>query len=334
MTVTSITDFTSWSELDGAARDVYQTRMWAELDCLMRPGDPVLLSCRLPTGDIRVPTVRRRVGNRNVLFSPYGYPGLVRPDDTPVPVDDLVGALAEQVRSADACALLVRLHPVHDADVPEISRPDAATVIHGPTASIDLRAGVDAAWNAVRSRVRSYVRRSVRDGFVPRMDAWDSDFDGFRRAYDESMDRRDADSAYRLDHAYWSKLRSLAPDHLRLVTVHDPAGEVAAGAVVTVYGRLANYHLGGTRSAYLDHHLLELMLWQAAEAVAGSADLLHLGGGVGTARDGLYQLKRGLGRIEHHYRTLRVVADRTAYHELAGPGPTGVRAARFPALAG
>ncbi len=326
MSTTTQTD--TWSELDHAARDIYQTRRWAEVDQAMQDGEPTALSGHLPDGEIWVPTMRRPVGPSHVLFSPYGYPGIVRSDDRPVEAEPLAASLVDRVRSAHACALLVRLHPVLDAELPDLDLPHAATVTHGPTVSMDLRSGLDAAWSAMRSRTRGYIRRAERDGFVTRINEWDEDFEGFRRAYDESMDRNDASATYRLSDEYWARLRGFGPDHVMLVTVRDPSGPVAAGGIVTRFGRMGSYHLGGTRSWALDHHLLELVLWRAAEALSPSVDLLHLGGGVGSRRDGLFQLKHGLGRLEHSYRTLRLIADRAEYEALAG-----VRASRFPPIA-
>lgn len=326
--MSTMTQIDAWTELDHAARDIYQTRRWAEVDAAMNGGEPTALSGHLPDGEIWVPTMRRAVGPSHVLFSPYGYPGIVRPDGRSVVAGPLAATLVDRVRSAHACALLVRLHPVLDADVPDLDMPHAATVTHGPTVSMDLRSGIEAAWSAMRSRTRGYIRRAERDGYVARVNAWAEDFDGFRRAYDESMERNEASSAYRLSDEYWARLRECGPDHTTLVTVRSPSGPVAAGGIVTRFGRLANYHLGGTRSWALDHHLLEVVLWRAAVALEPDVDLLHLGGGVGSRRDGLFQLKHGLGRLEHSYRTLRLIADRGEYEALAG-----VRASRFPPAA-
>lgn len=336
-TLTRRTTMQHWARAEAVARDVHQTRHWAELDVAMHaddPGEPLLLHCDLADGDVWVPVVRRRVAGRfAVLSSPYGYPGLVRADGTPVSAPELAAALLREARAVDACALVVRLHPVLDAGVEATMLPTMATVGHGPTVSIDLRHGCKAAWTAMRSRTRGHVRRALRDGFVPRLDAWAEDFAGFRRAYDDSMTHHHADELYRLDDTYWARLRQLAPDHLRLLTVRAPDGGVAAGAVVTQFGRIATYHLGGTRTAHRGDHLLELLLWEAARAVAPHSDLLHLGGGVGAQQDGLYQLKHGLGRLEHRFRTLRLIADPAAYAAMSNHDRAGVLAPWFPHVA-
>lgn len=330
----TLTLTSTWQALDLLATDVFQTRAWAAADVAMCPGEPVPLVCSLSNGVVLVPTIRRDTPVGRVLFSPYGYPGIVRAVDGPLSMPELVGSLQTRVRAAGARALLLRLHPVHDADLPGIDLPHAAVVQHGATAAIDLRRGTDSAWSAMRGRTRSYVRRAERDGFTVRVDAWDEDFDGFRRAYDESMERVGAHQRYRFADDYWDRLRELGPERLRLLTTRAPDGTVAAGIVVTHFDAIANYHLGGTRTAHLDHHLLELLLWRAAELLGGEAELLHLGGGVGARNDGLLQMKRGLGRRGFIFRTLRLAADPWTFTGGAEHiGALDVRTPDFPALA-
>ncbi len=341
----------AWEQVDAHAGDLYQTRRWAELDCTMQPGAPEVLEVHLGGQTLRLPTIRRPMGlvrlptarhpqghATSLLASPYGYPGIVGANGTngangAIDPEAFAAAAADAARERDAAAIFVRLHPILDDVFPDLDTPHAATVEHGPTAAIDLRGGLDEAWRAMRPRLRSYVRGFERTGLTLHVDRWDQDYEAFQLAYAETMERLGASPLYRFGPAYWDRLRQLATDDLCLLTIRAPDAGVVAGAIITNFDGQAGYHLGATRSDHLHLHLLEVLLWTAAQHVAPTADFLHLGGGVGTARDGLYQLKRGMGRRACRFRTLRIIADPDAYAAAIEPHPVDPKAARFPPAA-
>jgi len=98
----------------------------------------------------------------------------------------------------------------------------------------------------------------------------------------------------------------------------DIGGEVASGGLFVETGDIVQYHLSGTNEAFLRERPTKLMLhFVRGWAKERGARVLHLGGGVGAARDSLFAFKAGFSSVRHAFHTLRMVVDERAYRQLA-----------------
>lgn len=276
-----------------------------------------------------VPLIIREWRGEPFGYSPYGYPGFIRPPNVHFEARDLITALSRQLAQSGVVGSFIRLHPLQDADVEEYVGDRGAVISHGPTAAFDLREGLDAAWGTIRPRLRTDVRRLERDGYRVSTD-WNR-IEDFKSTYRATMHRVAADSYYYFSEDYWKTLLGFPPDWVKLISVLDAEDEYAAGGVFTSYGRMAQYHLGATEDSHMSANPTKLMFWAAARlAYEDGCDYLHLGGGLGARRDGLYQLKSGFGRFEAEFRTLRVVATGDSSAHLFEAGNFGLEGGRFP----
>lgn len=307
-----------WKEVARAhARDIYQTPDWATLDLHIQPGDPHLLEIQGSGTSHWVPLVLRRWHGQPFAWSPYGYPGVVRGRSDSLQASALVEAVARALQQQKIVGAFIRLHPILDRDLLPGQYQDGCVVEHGPTASVDLSEGLSTAWSSLRARLRTDIRRLERNGFTATTD-WRY-YEDFVSAYSQTMRRVGATGNYFFGPPYWRALQRLPAGWVHLVSVLDPDGQYAAGGLFTVFGEIAQYHLGATRDEHLAAIPSRLLFWEAARlSYESRAKVLHLGGGVGAQRDGLYQLKRGFGRRELDFRTLRVVADWDSYKRQGG----------------
>lgn len=320
-------DWRRIAENDGS--DIYQTPEWAALELEAAPGSARLLGLDLVGERVWVPLIIREWRGQPFAWSPYGYPSFIRAQGFRFDAETLVNELSLRLEQCGVVGAFVRLHPLVDTDIEECTTDRGAVVTQGPTASIDLRDGIDAAWDAMRARLRTDVRRLRRDGYFATT-GWNR-IDDFTAAYRATMQRVNADSYYFFSERYWEKLRNFPSGRAKLVSIMGPGGEFAAGGIFTSFGRTAQYHLGATHDDSLAAHPTKLMFWAATElAHQSDADFLHLGGGLGARRDGLYQLKSGFGRHEAAYRTLRVVSACESYAHLLGRADFVLDGKRFP----
>jgi len=150
--------------------------------------------------------------------------------------------------------------------------------------------------------------------------------------YVETMDRVQAGDSYRLPLSYFDGLGD-RPDTFACVVRHR--GDIAAGCVFFEREGIVQAHLGGTFDAHLLASPFALSLHAAAVRSQGRGGRwLHLGGGVGGARDNLLRFKASLGRGRFRLSSLRLVADPAAYARLLalrGFAPGAEPAGFFPA---
>jgi hypothetical protein len=249
--------------------------------------------------------------------SPYGYPGplLNQPAaGAPEFVRRALEALKEVWRSQSVCSAFVRLHPVLNDRFQERC-PDLACRRLGGTVSIDLTLSPDELWRQTRRGHRWDINRSKRLGMTARFLPVAERMRDFVDIYEETMRHVGASSSYFFGHDYFTDLSALTANvHLCGVEVD---GELIAAGLFTECCGTVQYHLSGTRTRFLGTAPGKLMIDHVRSwAKARANTILHLGGGVGSARDGLYEFKAGFATNTHDFVTLRVIVNDEQYRHL------------------
>ena len=134
--------------------------------------------------------------------------------------------------------------------------------------------------------------------------------------YHETMRRAHAQHSYFFEAAYFEVLARELGSALHLFVVLF-GNEVAAASLATICNGVVQDHLGGTRDGFLDHSPDRLVvdterLW----AADSGARVHHLGGGVGSHQDSVFQYKAGFSSRRHTFSTWCYVVEPAAYHEL------------------
>ena len=261
------------------------------------------------------------VGDRRPLFDAScsrGYPGplvALAPGRDPGDfVDRAVDAFVETLRQRRIVAAFVRLHPLLMPPMSSLMRA-GRVVEHGQSSSIDLSLSREALWRQTNHGHRSGINKSIRLGYVARIDEhWDG-FDAFVGLYQQSMKRVEANPFWWLSHEYFRDLRDSIGDHLHLAVV-EIEGDVAAAALLTETDGIVEFHLSGTADAYVRASPSKLLISFAASwAKARGNRTLHLTGSISPG-DPLSQFKMGFSPLRHPACTWRLVADPIAYGEL------------------
>lgn len=247
------------------------------------------------------------------VTSPYGYSSALFAGGPEWPlraVRQFVKACAER----NIISAFVRLHPL-------LASPDAldhvgVRVSHGETVQVDLTAPVESLRNQQRSGHKYDIRRLRSRGFKAVMDDW-SLYESFIQIYWQTMRRLDADRYYLFSADYFRDLRHALGSHLHLFSVLAPDNSVAAAGLFTETQGIVEYHLSGTADEYrrlaptklmLDH----VIVW----AKAAGNRVLHLGGGVGSRDDALFQFKTGFSDLCAPFQTWRVICNQKSYDQL------------------
>lgn len=271
------------------------------------------------THELLVPLVRRPLdcGSWDAT-SAYGYGGPVLSSDAPARfADDALGAAIALLREHGCVSWFIRLHPLLNAGWD--SRL-GLVVEQGETVSMDLTKSPERQWQETQSRHKLGINRARRAGVTVRLDREFATLPRFVELYNETMTRLEASPYYFFDAQYYRTLERALGDDL-LLFVAEEAGCVIGSALFTVANGsgIMQYHLSAWDWEYRHRQPTKTVIHAAREwGRTNGLHYLHLGGGLGSANDSLFEFKRGFSPDTHVYRTQRLVVDPDRYVALSG----------------
>jgi hypothetical protein len=252
------------------------------------------------------------------VSSPYGYPGILLNDAGAEDLEFIhltMAQLIQTFKDRRICSAFLRLHPIFNHCFDEIYGSQICT-IHSETIAIDLKLTEAEIWRQTRPEHRNKINKCKRSGFVARIVPWNQYFHDFIDIYTETMKRVGASKSYYFSHEYfWHLVEALKEGvHLCIVELDH---QVTCAGLFTEYCGIVQYHLGGTRNEFLKSSPTTLMfdyvrLW----AKERGNEILHLGGGVGGAKDSLHRFKAGFSQQRYNFSLIRLIADEENYNYL------------------
>ena len=312
-----------WAEVLGQNRhDCYHT---AEYLLLMASQEPLAgvkgLFYQEPGIEIFLPILVRPLpdllGGADAgsdFMVPYGYGGPIGSGlDNPDLFHRWVNALGEWAVNNNIHTGFLRWHPL--LSIP-MEQDTGSLSLLGATVAVDLtgfQGDVDA---AARPTHRSEIRWLLRNGYSVVWDDWDR-YEDFRRLYAATMARLAASSSYRYSSEYFQEMRRRLGGMLHLGVVMCPAGQVAAAALFTECDGIVQYSLSASDESMRKKSPTKLLV-AAARGWAKSRgnQWLHLGGGLGSQRDKLFQFKAGFSETEMPFAISKLVFNQHKYDVL------------------
>jgi lipid II:glycine glycyltransferase (peptidoglycan interpeptide bridge formation enzyme) len=238
------------------------------------------------------------------VITPYGYGGPIGAGFWE-PYDDWC-------RANVVVTTFIRFHPLY------ANHRDAP-----PNVTVEALAGT-VAWRLdedgdLFERMHRHHRRVVRKAVVAGVEATATvgpeDLESFVRLYEQTMERRAAADFYYFPPAYWRALETDLREHVVLFEAGQDAALLCLAAPPWLH-----YHLGASSDSGRKLGGGTLLFLEAARwAQELGYTRFHLGGGVGGARDSLYEFKLRFdpgGELEAAIG--KAIHDEQAYHKLAG----------------
>lgn len=315
----------AWSALVGSVpHDIYHLPSYVAMTAAHEPASGIAeaRAAIVRDGDraMLLPMILRRIpgdGAGRDAISPYGYPGpLFQGQPDADFVARAVRAMVARLGEEDIVSLFVRTHPLLNRELSGLE--SAGTVVeHGETVSIDLTATVEELWSGTRARDRSYINGAIRAGQRASIDGdWKHEA-AFVDLYTATMHRVGAAAAYMFGAEYVRALRAALGPRLHLCVV-EIEGSIAAAGLFTEEDGIVQYHLSGTDEAFAQERPTKLMLHFVRGFMKDRGNrVMHLGGGLGGARDSLFDFKAGFSKQRQPFRTWRVVVDPDRYVALS-----------------
>ncbi len=186
----------------------------------------------------------------------------------------------------------------------------------GWTLSVDLKQPEEEQLSAYRRNHRQDIKHLQAMG-VECGEAGIEGLDVFVSMYYENMDRVGASRDYYFSRSYFEHFFTDMEGVTHLfICRHE--GRPIAGGIFTLCRGIVQWYLSGSTADFDGPPPTKLMFDVARRwAIAQEAEVIHLGGGVGGARDSLYNFKRGFTSREHTYSVWRQIVNEEIYWDLA-----------------
>jgi len=318
--IEEVIDRAEWNRVLSALplHDFHHTHDYHRLSC--RPAQEAVLLSYVEEGlTVALPLVRERIPGTFLYdyTSVYGYGG---PVCSQAPDAEQAGRFAEAVATYmvehRAVAVFSRLHP-YIADQERLLTGLGEVCGAGNVVNIDITLPPEEVRAAYGKSVKNQLNRLRRNCSIRRVET-DADLVLFAEIYVETMDRLAASDSYLFDLGYFRAFRSSTDfETVILLAIDDESGEATAGAMFVKTGEIVQYHLSGTRTAWIDQRSSKLLIdAMRIEAAEQGYRYFNLGGGLGARADTLFDYKASFSKDVRPFSTWRYIVSPAQYDEL------------------
>ncbi len=294
--------------------DWYHTWDFHEIDSEVQCANPVLLFfenkiCRIP-----MPLLIRAFGDVNDATSVYGYCGVLSQGSIDqASFDAFQQELIKWLQSEKIVAVFSRMHPIYNT-VDEYFGEAVEEL--GQTVSIDLTGGLEDQLGKMRSGHRREIKKLRNAGAVIKSGGSEC-LREFLQVYYETMDRLNAAESYYFSQAYCRKLLEARDFRCKVYSAFDADGRLMCSGMFMFTDDIAQYHLSGTATDHLKQAPTKLILDQVRiDATERGCKFFHLGGGVGSKADSLFDFKKGFSKTINAFSVMKWVVDEKKYRDL------------------
>ena len=259
--------------------------------------------------------VRMLVDGTKDAISPYGYSGVyASPSLSSSQVQKAWSATLDALRQLGIISVLLRHSPL----VPQASDlPGLRPIISEHPTIVLEPADSESAWSGLQKHCRNRIRKALKNGYTGDVrPAEISDLasgGGFRRLYEQTMQRLNAAPLYFFSDEYYTALLDGLGADLLIAEVRNPTGAVASSMLLLRHGQRLHSHLQGSNPDDAPMGSNNMVYWTAPQfALDQGLRQFHLGGGV-VARDSLFRFKQTFGGRELEYRVSGLIVDDQIY---------------------
>lgn len=320
-------DPNAWHESlqEAGPHDIYHTLEYHLATIGQESGVPHLIVVETGNFVAAMPFLLRRVPNSDNLFDAttvYGYPGIVCNSDNKSSKAQTFKELFQKelshlFSSMHVVSFFARTNPLIQTNW--LFEGCAEIVNLGATVFIDLTLPEDQQFAEMTKGHRYDIRKGRRSEVVVEEDVNFDYIDEFIGLYNETMVRTGASKNYFFPRSYYLTLKERLKGQLRLYMAKNDSGYLA-GSLFFFQDNIIQYHLSGSTVFGLKTNSVKLIIDEVRKLGSRSNfSLLHLGGGVGAAKDNLLKFKCGFSRTTRSFETVRMVVDKKAYARLAEP---------------
>lgn len=280
---------------------------------------PILITYKKKALTIAIPLLLRPIPGTDYLdaTSVYGYAGPLYKGTLGISAQNEFRAeLQRFLQKTKIVSIFSRLHPYLGCQE-KVLDGIGSTSCPGSVVNIDITKPIDIQRQQYNSRLKTYINKarraySVIDGTK------EEDIEEFIRLYYENMRRVHADEQYFFDRQYFYKLMlsSFFKSELLLCILNETK-EIIGGALFIKTGNIVQYHLSGSKEAFLPLNPVKLLIDEMRiRATKQNFKYFNLGGGKGIKKDSLFHFKSTFSHDFKEAKLWKYIVDKEVYDTL------------------
>ena len=252
------------------------------------------------------------------IVTPYGYGGpiITECNDKEKLLAQFEKNFTEYCTENNIVSEFIRFHPIFENALDFKGIYDVVYSRH--TVGTNLKDYDDPVQAEFSKSLRREIRKAEKNGVTVRTILKPKDLSAFKKLYEETMDRNEADAYYYFPDSYYEYIiKNLGKSVLEIQLIYE--NEIIASEMYFIEGDLMHAHLLGSSQKMLD--LDAGVLLEATAARWGHEHgyrYIHHGGGRTSAEDdSLYTYKKKYGKnTEFDFYVGKKIWDREKYDEL------------------
>ena len=298
--------------------DVYHLSGWISASAVVDKGMPQGIVAHYKDKKVFLPIIIREIDSEHWdATSTYGYGGPVMDKTlTDAQLDLVLEGIRAFLFEKGCVSLFMRLHPIINKEwLPTVGK----ALTHGLTLMSDLTKSEEEHWSETQNRHRRGIKKAMKMEVVTKIESLTKESAMvFSNIYKETMEHVNASQYYFFDDNYFFNLFENLQDRILLITAYQD-GKAIGSSIYTICREsgIMQFHLGGTLNAYTHLQPSKLITHVARNwGRENNYNLLHLGGGLGSNLDSLYEYKKGFSSQELLFKTYRLVVNSSKYAAL------------------
>jgi hypothetical protein len=280
--------------------DIYFSPEYSLLNSPLEDGAPKCIKFENSEGIAIYPYLERNIPlvltdgkEMKDVTTPYGYGGPISTIYSPSFVESFNKALDEYFLDMGYVSEFIRFHPVLENHK---LRSCEVIYVHD-TYGVDF-GGKDFTKSLTfwKDSLKRGVKKAEKLNLRFEMNILDErELDDFIKIYTRTMERKKALSFYFFNDQYWDLLLELSKRNMVFIaSVFFEEEKIASAIFLSWNGFYLHYHLGGSKSEYLNMRPVNYLFWNVEKwAATNNFHLLHFGGGVERG-DGLERFKSSI----------------------------------------
>lgn len=249
------------------------------------------------------------------ISTPYGYGGfIIEGEITEEKIKLIDEKYTEICKKQGIISEFVRFHPVTNNVEKVLPIYDVSKL--GRTITMELESK-NQIWDELTSKNRNVIRKAIKSGVEIFWGRGPELFDEFINLYNATMDKDNAEDYYYFEKDFYDSILSdLRYNSLMFYAMYE--GKVIAMSIMLFSNGQMHYHLSASEREYMKFAPTNLLLYEAAcWGVENGYKTLHLGGGLGSKEDGLFNFKKAFNKDSGtHFSIGRKIFDEEKYEEL------------------
>ena len=246
------------------------------------------------------------------LSTPYGYGGWLIEGDKEL--NNLLSEYDNWCRENNIVSEVIRFHPILKNQ--ERLRNHYEIMDLGKTIAIDT-SDEETVWANFTTQNRGKIKKAKNFGVEIDHKIDLDTIEEFKKIYEVTMNKDNAEDYYYFDNSFYNSIMNDLKD-ISDIFYASHEGKMVAATIVLKCNKKLTYHFSGVLTDYRYLQATNLMLYEVGLWGARNGyKTFHLGGGVGSKEDNLYEFKKSFNKKEsYQYSIGKRIFNKDLYDKL------------------